>query len=59
MLTIIPHDALTGNLNIIGGKVGFPVKGVGLTPTPGMASTGYLAGVTTGGDSDNEESLRD
>jgi hypothetical protein len=27
MLTIIPHDALTGDLNIIGSKVGFPVNG--------------------------------
>jgi hypothetical protein len=28
MLTIIPHDALTGELNIIGSKLGFPVNGV-------------------------------
>ena len=26
MLTIIPYDALTGDLNIIGKKVGFPVQ---------------------------------
>lgn len=58
MLTIIPHDALTGDLNIIGGKIGFPIQGNGTTPTPGMMP-GFAAVTTTGGGEENEENLRD
>ena len=58
MLTIIPHDALTGDLNIIGGKIGFPIQGDGTTPTPGMMP-GFTAVTTTGGGEENEENLRD
>ena len=58
MLTIIPHDALTGDLNIIGGKIGFPIQGDNITPTPGMMP-GFQVATTTGGGEENEENLRD
>ena len=62
MLTIIPHDALTGELNIIGSKLGFPVKGAeNLTPASiaGFKKEKFESMETTLPVDDNEETLRD
>jgi hypothetical protein len=64
MLTIIPHDALTGELNIIGSKLGFPVNGAE-EPTPGtlpgIKKSKFESEmmVTTSPGEENEETLRD
>ena len=62
MLTIIPHDALTGDLNIIGSKLGFPVKGAEDITQGGFAGIKkdkFESMVTTLPEDDNEETLRD